>query len=521
MTKDPGLGARLWTGVRNATSGAGDRLDNAFNEQRICLAVTGLSRAGKTVFITSLIQNLVALGKGRPTFPLTTNRLKSNGHRRLKKVTLIPTGIQTVPYFDFQSKLKGLSGEDAVWPPPTDEIAQISIALEIEREGIGQIFGTRRVRLDILDYPGEWLLDLPLLGIGHSEWSEDTLERLSVPALLPYTGRFLDYLHGLVPEGPANDATLRQGHKLYKDALIDLRSGLGLRYLQPGRFLCPGPTGDAPFLWFFPMLGTGVPLSSGSLGVLLRDRFETYKREVRSTFFDTHFRTFNRQVMLVDVLGCLYAGKIAFDDTARAIFDLAVALRDGWGFWSKKKLKSAADGVGKNAELAAVQGLQRGGWVAAIPLAAAAYAVSALIRPKPVERVAFVATKADHVPELDRQNLKSLLKWLSKPASEQIDQQKAVVSYHAAAAIRSTEDITFVENGRPVRAVQGVLVGGGPARPFSPGQIPAGEVPAYFWDAAYFELPKFRPPRIDPKGSDGIRHLALDEVLDALIGDLL
>jgi uncharacterized protein len=43
----------------------------------------------------------------------------------------------------------------------------------------------------------------------------------------------------------------------------------------------------------------------------------------------------------------------------------------------------------------------------------------------------------------------------------------------------------------------------------------------YFWDARYFELPNFRPPRIRASGENGIPHLALDEVLDAVIGDLL
>ena len=57
-------------------------------------------------------------------------------------------------------------------------------------------------------------------------------------------------------------------------------------------------------------------------------------------------------------------------------------------------------------------------------------------------------------------------------------------------------------------------------RPLNLDTFPA-EIPDYFWDAAYFELPDFRPPRIDPSGNEGIRHLGLDEVLDAVIGDRL
>lgn len=507
MTQERGLGHWLWTGVRNVASGVSDSMDTAFNEQRIRLAVTGLSRSGKTVFITSMIQNLIALGQGRDTLPLVTRRLDSNGRSRLRKVGIDPAGVQTIPYFDFQTKLQALARPDAAWPPRTEDLSEISITLEIEREGLGQKLGSRRVRMDILDYPGEWLLDLPLLDLSHAAWSEDTLERLRTPAMLPQTGKFLDFVRGLTPDGPVDEATVRRGHALYKETLFALRNSFGLRYLQPGRFLCPGPFGDAPFLWFFPMTGTGGSLPHGSIGRLLLDRFETYKREIRANFFDTYFKSFDRQIMLVDVLGCLYAGKLAFEDTAAAIHDLAVVLRDGWGTWARGRRQDRWLG-----ELP---------WPLSLPVDAANYVVSALAGTKAVERVAFVATKADHVPELDRQALKSLLAHLARPAAGAMEAERAKVSHHVAASIRSTEDVTLQIDGRPVRAVQGVLTPGGRARPFSPGQIPAAEIPDYFWDAAYFELPDFRPPRINPRGNEGIRHLSLDEVLDAVIGDLL
>src|SRR5262249_3429807 len=57
-----GIMAILWDGLRRSLirwgADAGKAIDQAVNEDCIRLAVTGLSRAGKTVFITSLIQNL-------------------------------------------------------------------------------------------------------------------------------------------------------------------------------------------------------------------------------------------------------------------------------------------------------------------------------------------------------------------------------------------------------------------------------------------------------------------------------
>src|SRR5205085_10944280 len=67
----------------------------------------------------------------------------------------------------------------------------------------------------------------------------------------------------------------------------------------------------------------------GTAGALLRDRYEACKANMRSTFFDTHFKDFDRQVVLVDVLGALHAGKEAFDDTALAITHIAAGMTYG------------------------------------------------------------------------------------------------------------------------------------------------------------------------------------------------
>src|SRR5437868_2152949 len=56
--------------------------ERTLNETVIRVAVTGLSRSGKTVFITSLIQNLLALGQKRNTLPTLQSVLDANGVSR-------------------------------------------------------------------------------------------------------------------------------------------------------------------------------------------------------------------------------------------------------------------------------------------------------------------------------------------------------------------------------------------------------------------------------------------------------
>jgi predicted YcjX-like family ATPase len=135
--------------LRNLAAGAGAILDRAVNEDVIRLAVTGLSRAGKTVFITSLVQNLLALASQKNVLPQLTRRTSDRGTNRLRDVTILPAGVSAMPYFDQAAKLAGLSAAEPSWPERTTDIAQISLALTLtRRSAVGQKLGERRVRLD-------------------------------------------------------------------------------------------------------------------------------------------------------------------------------------------------------------------------------------------------------------------------------------------------------------------------------------------------------------------------------------
>lgn len=522
-----GLIGRAVSGARDAMRGTAAALDDRINETVIRLAVTGLSRAGKTVFITSLIQNLLALGQGRDTLPLISRRLNTIGGTRLQSVRVVPAGVQTLPHFDFAEKLAGLSADQPSWPPRTEDLAEISIELDVARSSLlGKRLGGRRIRLDILDYPGEWLLDLPLLQQSFADWSRQTLLRLREAPRQQLAQAFLDFHdHAIHPNDPADDATIRHGYRLYRDAIQACRLQLGLRYLQPGRFLCPGPRGEAPYMWFFPQSpGSDAP-RAGSAAALLRDRFDAYRREVRDSFFDGYFRSFSRQIVLVDVLGALHAGKTSFEDTGHAIADISRGLQDGWGFWSRQRRQALSRHVGQGAQLAGAQLVRRGSPALGIPLKLAASILPGFVAPRPIERIAFVATKADHVPAMSRDNLRNLLEAVARPAAastrEGTADARTVVSYHVAASILSTVDGVAPLGGRNVEVVLGVVLGEEVRRPFYAGSVPSNIPPQSFWTDRYFEMPVFRPPRIDPSGTLGIPHLGVDEVLDSVIGDLL
>lgn len=480
--------------IANVMGIAAGGVTRVLSEDRVRLAVTGLSRAGKTVFITSLIHNLLALPYS-DTLPRLSSRLTQNGRSRLRSVQVLPAGAGVLPFFDYEAKLRDLAAEIPAWPPRTEDLAQISLGLEIERpSAMGRWLGTKRIRLDILDYPGEWLLDLPMLDQSYAEWSAQTLALLRTAPRDVCCAPFFEFVSGLRPDDRAEESLLHKGHVLYREALHACRKEHGLRYLQPGRFICPGPYSDAPFMWFFPLDGVSEKPKPGTAASLLRERFDRYKDHIRASFFNTHFAAFDRQIMLVDVLGALCAGRAAFEDTAQALSEIARGLRYGGTGLMPRAMQRMAQGMGSHG----------------------------------IERITFVATKADHVPGLRRDNLRHLLGELADTSRDgkgnvkgQAGAKGVKTSHHVAASVLSTKDDVTTIQGRPMEVVSGTVLGDDKVRPFFGGDVPASGPPASYWRHAFFELPTFQPPAFDPQGRNGLPNLNLDAVIVDAIGDLL
>ncbi|RYJ02807.1 MAG: hypothetical protein EON47_06285, partial [Acetobacteraceae bacterium] len=141
----------------------------AIGQPRIRLAVTGLTRAGKTVFITSLVANLLAAGRGKRTLPL----FEAAAGGRLRSVRLVPSASEALPRFDVEAHLAALAADPPAWPGRTDDLSTLELTLELDRAGsfgslLGSVIGSRTITLELLDYPGEWLLDLPMLDQGYA-----------------------------------------------------------------------------------------------------------------------------------------------------------------------------------------------------------------------------------------------------------------------------------------------------------------------------------------------------------------
>ncbi len=430
------------------------------------IGVTGLARAGKTAFITSLAANLLAAGSGLPTLPALNAKLAG----RRMQVRLAPSGAGAVPRFDEPSHLRALAADPPTWPARTGATSLLALDLTVPRAGLAGALPPRTLRLELLDYPGEWLLDLPLIATDFAAWSEATLRRLQrYGAAEP----FLRFVGGLPAGAAADEALAAAGHRLYREALHRLRDEDGLALLQPGRFLMPAPGAAPPWIHFFPMRGRG------GLASLLGERFDAYRHRVREDLISPLFGNLDRMVVLADLLTALHAGAEAFADTQAALAAASGALR--WRFSWTEALTSL---------------------------------LSLRLPPPVIRRVAYAATKADHVASRQRGNLRGLMAALTQGGGD------VAAGHFAIASIRCTEDATMNLGGRTVSAVRGRIAGQGVGLSY-PGEVPDGPPDAGFWAGEFFALPAFEPTRLPGEGRAGVPHLELDTLLAFLLDDLL
>ena len=205
-----------------------------FSGGALRLGVTGLSRSGKTVFLTALINNLIA-GARLPV-------LAASAEGRIMRARLEPQPDDAVPRFDYETHVHTLI-TDRRWPNSTVDISELRLVIEYQRQNGAD----RTLTLDIVDYPGEWLLDLPLLRKSYAEWSRETLTASETPARAPLSEKWRAALVGLDPEAHTSEDAARRIAELFTAYLRRARDDVyALSTLPPGRFLMPGDLEGSP-----------------------------------------------------------------------------------------------------------------------------------------------------------------------------------------------------------------------------------------------------------------------------------
>ncbi len=464
-----------------------DRASNLFSPS-LRLGVTGLSRAGKTVFISSLVHNIVHGGR----LPL----FEAQKSGRISRARLEEQPDDAVPRFQYEDHIEALVRE-RIWPDSTRAISEMRLTIEYESaSGWGRMFSAGKLSVDIIDYPGEWLLDLPLLAKTYEEFSAEAFEMADLPVRADLSEEWRALAAGIDPNAGADEMTAR---KLFEGFSAYLRAckadDRALSTLPPGRFLMPGDLDGSPALTFAPLpIAKDARARAGSLHAMMERRYEAYKTHVVKPFFRHHIARLDRQIVLIDALQAMNAGHGALLDLERAVAEILACFRPG-----------------------------------------SANILTDLFTRR-IDRILIAATKADHLHHESHNRLQAIVRRLADQAIKRADISGASIEVLAMAAVRATREGT-VKQGKetlPViigTPIKGETIGnetfdGKTETAVFPGDLPADTASLFSpdEDGAHIRFVRFRPPKLE-KSEDGatlsLPHIRLDRAIQFLIGDRL
>jgi uncharacterized protein len=451
------------------------------------LGVTGLSRAGKTVFIAALVHNLIHGGR----LPL----FKAYAAGRLTGARLEPQPDDHVPRFDYERHVRSLV-EERIWPDSTRQISELRLTVNFESASfLMRTVGSGRLHIDIVDYPGEWLLDLPLLSKSYADWSREAIAAASLDGHRDHAGAWLKRLAAVDPQAPADEMLARELADVFTDYLRRCRADDRLLSTQPpGRFLMPGDLDNSPALTFAPLRLDDGQAQPDTLAGMMERRYDSYRSIVVRPFYRDHFARLDRQIVLVDALTALNAGPAAVADLETALAAILGSFRLGRTNW-----------------------------------------LTGLVTRR-IDRILFAATKADQLHHGDHDRLEAILGRMVARASERARFAGARVEVLALASVRATREATVTKSGQSLptiigtpmagETVDGKTFDGKTEIAWFPGDLP--DDPESVFQAGGKGLgvrfARFRPPKLE-RTAEGLTlslpHIRLDRALEFLLGDRL
>lgn len=449
-------------------------------DQHVTIAVTGLSRSGKTAFITSLVNQLLNEGEGAQL-----SFFKPAQQERFIAAKRIPQQHLHIPRFDYEKAMSAFNESPPQWPEPTKGISELRLAIRYQPKNSLLKYATDSATLyvDIADYPGEWLLDLPMLNQTFEQWSEQMALLLNKEPRAAHAKTFLAKLAEIDPFAAVEEELLAELASEYTQLLHFYRNDLGLSVIQPGRFILPGDLADAPILQFFPFPNIDdldpnqyQNAEDNSFIGMLRARYVEYKERVVKQFYKEHFTRFDRQIILADCLSALNKGLPNVQD-----LQLAISLIMESFDYGKTSL------------------------------------FSRLFSPK-IDKLLFAATKADHVTSEQHNRLVSLLNQLVHQARLDLSYDNIAMKTLALASVQATKAGKSQYQGKEISVLQGRQLVDGKVITLFPGSVPNKLPTQVNWPEQGFNYLSFAPFETIAN-HEALPHLRMDQVMQFLLGD--
>lgn len=420
------------------------------------IAITGLSRAGKSVFITSFIDQLL---NNKNIFLHVKNPKTFRAKLQAPNISM-----KRFDYYHYEKTIK----KEHKWCDGTDSIT--SALIKIQTKGRIPLIGDEDFYIEIVDYPGEWILDLVLLNHTYSSWSKMCIQWLkSIDD--EKVSLYLQKLQNLSTD-ETSEALEMSLHAMYVE-LIGYLKQKNYSFITPGRFLVPGDMKDDPILVFAPLLK-----GNSKIFKIFENRYKTYVKDIVRGIHLDYFRGFDRQIILFDIIKALQNGYECYEDMKRALDSI-------FGIYSHAKSNF----------------------------------ISQILNPT-IQSVAFVATKADLVPSTMHEDYLSLLKEISENMRHKLEEIDVKTYMHVTASIKCTQTVMGQKDGVKIACLRGIDNSQKVVEVYT-GKMPSSFPSEKEWDSSLYMYEEFLPPKKEYKTNEPFEHIHLDRLIWDTIGDML
>lgn len=377
-----------------AASLTGDKLADVFSKETHRFTITGLSRSGKSMLFTSLITMLKSRSEeGYACLPL----LRYLPPSQVLDMRVEPLdGYKAFPH---QENVAALA--QGQWPSATEEAYGFKLVVRLKQTATFKkhLLPHTDVVFEFIDYPGEWITDIPMLSKTYAQWSDSTWAQLSSGPQQYYAETWRQVINQFDFEQPPTAANIHALVHAYRNYLIYAKRE-GISLLQPGSFLLDSSDFNWQEFGFTPLPSSITSDVSHPWYQAFNKHFCAFQNNWLTPLKQSIFKETDKQIILVDLFEGLNHSRQHLYQLKETLSHLADTFVYGQSNWFSRKV----------------------------------------LKNEQIGKVAFVATKADLIPVSQRENLLNLLHQVSEGARAKFRDKPIEFEHFLVSAMQITDE---------------------------------------------------------------------------------
>ncbi|MEC8902975.1 MAG: YcjX family protein, partial [Pseudomonadota bacterium] len=287
--------ATLFDKTRAMASLTGDKLSSVFNKETHRFTITGLSRSGKSMLFTSLITMLKSRSEeGYACLPLL---------RYLPPSQVLDMRIQPIEGYKPFPHIQNIADlENGQWPKATEEAFGFKLVVRLKETASlkRHVLPHSDVVFEFIDYPGEWVTDIPMLSKTYAHWSDSAWAQLSSGPQQYFANQWKAFVNQFDFEQEPTEQRIQLLVNAYRDYLVEAKAN-GISLLQPGSFLLESSDFDWQAFGFTPLPSSITSDVSHPWFKIFDKHFAKFQSGWLTPLKQSIFKETDKQIILVDL----------------------------------------------------------------------------------------------------------------------------------------------------------------------------------------------------------------------------